>query len=44
MAAYLDSDLRSAGDQARAYVTDHHDWSVIADQYIAEFELAAEDR
>lgn len=44
MAAYLDADLRGAGDRARAYVTDHHDWSVIADQYIAEFERAAEGR
>ncbi len=44
MAAYLDSDLRGAGGRARAYVADHHDWSVIADQYIAEFELAAEGR
>ncbi len=41
MAAYLDSDLRSAGSRARTYVTEHHDWSVIADQYIAEFEEAA---
>lgn len=44
MAAYLDCDLRSAGDRARAFVTEHHDWSVIADQYIAEFERAAECR
>ena len=42
MAAYLDSDLRSAGGRARAYVTEHHDWSVIADRYMAEFELAGE--
>ncbi len=44
MAAYLDADLRGAGDRARAYVTDHHDWSVIADRYIAEFERAAEEQ
>lgn len=44
MAAYLDSDLRRAGERARAYVTERHDWSVIADQYIAEFERAAECR
>ena len=41
MAAYLDSDLRLAGERARAYVTERHDWSMIADQYIAEFERAA---
>jgi 1,2-diacylglycerol 3-alpha-glucosyltransferase len=41
MAVYLDSDLRLAGERARAYVTERHDWSVIADQYIAEFERAA---
>jgi 1,2-diacylglycerol 3-alpha-glucosyltransferase len=41
MAAYLDADLRSAGDRARAYVTEHHDWSVIADRYMVEFEHAA---
>lgn len=44
MDAYLDSDLRHAGDLARTYVTERHDWSVIADQYIAEFEQAAECR
>ena len=44
MAAYFDSDLRGAGELARAYVTERHDWSVIADQYIGEFEAAAECR
>lgn len=41
MAEYLDTDLGGAGARARAYVTDHHDWSVIADQYILEFDRAA---
>lgn len=44
MAAYLETDLRGAGIRARAHVTERHDWSVIADQYIAEFERAAENR
>ncbi|MEN6517832.1 MAG: glycosyltransferase family 4 protein [Methanospirillum sp.] len=44
MARYIDSDLRRAGERARTYVTERHDWSVIADQYIAEFERAAEYR
>lgn len=44
MAAYLETDLRTAGERARTYVADHHDWSVIADQYIVEFERASEYR
>jgi len=44
MTEYLDTDLNRAGEKAREYVTDRHDWSVIADQYIAEFERAAEHR
>jgi glycosyltransferase involved in cell wall biosynthesis len=41
MAEYLETDLRDAGARARDYVTERHDWSVIADAYIAEFERAA---
>ncbi len=38
IADYLRTDLQHAGRQAREFVTEHHDWSVIADQYLALFE------
>ncbi len=39
---YLGRDLRHEGERARAFVTEHHDWCVIADRYLALFEAKAE--
>ena len=41
MDAFLDTDLRNAGARARTFVTANHDWSVITDRYVTEFERAA---
>lgn len=38
IADYLRTDLHRTGRRARAFVTEHHDWSVIADHYLALFE------
>ena len=38
IADYLQTDLRAAGVRARQFAAEHHDWSVIADRYLALFE------
>lgn len=41
IADYLGTDLVSAGERARRFAAEHHDWSVIADRYLALFEAEA---